>query len=293
MNHVLLSSLDETIVQHGQSFNLGIHKYPGVYDPRGHKYIVDCEYEPVWTLLYRVGGVVLKKELIMVHNEAQVMIRYTLVDAHSETLLRLKPFLAYRNVHDLSKANMMANTKYESVTNGIRSRLYVGFPSLNMQLSKPNEFVAVPDWYYNIEYLEEKARGYDYREDLFVPGYFEVPIKKGESIVFSASMEEVNPNVLKRKFQRLVDLRMPRDNFENCLKYSASQFIVHDGKDTEVVAGYPWFGRWGRDTFIALPGITLAAEQDIKSCKEVIDTMVRQLHNGSVSYTHLTLPTIA
>lgn len=280
MNHVLLSSLDETIVQHGQSFNLGIHKYPGVYDPRGHKYIVDCEYEPVWTLLYRVGGVVLKKELIMVHNEAQVMIRYTLVDAHSETLLRLKPFLAYRNVHDLSKANMMANTKYESVTNGIRSRLYVGFPSLNMQLSKPNEFVAVPDWYYNIEYLEEKARGYDYREDLFVPGYFEVPIKKGESIVFSASMEEVNPNVLKRKFQRLVDLRMPRDNFENCLKYSASQFIVHDGKDTEVVAGYPWFGRWGRDTFIALPGITLAAEQDIKSCKEVIDTMVRQLHNG-------------
>ncbi|WP_059025803.1 amylo-alpha-1,6-glucosidase [Gabonibacter massiliensis] len=280
MNHVLLSSLDETIVQHGQSFNLGIHKYPGVYDPRGHKYIVDCEYEPVWTLLYRVGGVVLKKELIMVHNEAQVMIRYTLVDAHSDTLLRLKPFLAYRNVHDLSKANMMANTKYESVTNGIRSRLYVGFPSLNMQLSKPNEFVAVPDWYYNIEYLEEKARGYDYREDLFVPGYFEVPIKKGESIVFSASVEEVNPNVLKRKFQRLVDLRMPRDNFENCLKYSASQFIVHDGKDTEVVAGYPWFGRWGRDTFIALPGITLAAEQDIKSCKEVIDTMVRQLHNG-------------
>lgn len=80
--------------------------YPGVYDPRGHKYIVDCEYEPVWTLLYRVGGVVLKKELIMVHNEAQVMIRYTLVDAHSDTLLRLKPFLAYRNVHDLSKANM-------------------------------------------------------------------------------------------------------------------------------------------------------------------------------------------
>lgn len=104
-NHVLLSSLDETVVQHGQSFNLGIHKYPGVYEPRGHKYIVDLDYDPLFTLTYRVGGVVLKKEILMVHNEAQLMIRYTLVDAHSETYLRLKPFLAYRNVHALSKAN--------------------------------------------------------------------------------------------------------------------------------------------------------------------------------------------
>ena len=139
-NHVLLSSLDETIVQHGQSFNLGIHKYPGVYEPRGHKYIVDLAYDPLFSLTYRVEGVVLKKEILMVHNEAQLMIRYTLEDAHSETLLRLKPFLAYRNVHALSKANMMANTKFDHVENGIRSKLYVGFPALNMQLSKENEF---------------------------------------------------------------------------------------------------------------------------------------------------------
>ena len=279
-NHVLLSSLDETIVQHGQSFNLGIHKYPGIYEPRGHKYIVDLEYDPLFTLTYRVGGVVLKKEILMVHNEAQLMIRYTLEDAHSETYLRLKPFLAYRNVHALSKANMMANTKYEHVENGIRSKMYVGFPALNMQLSKANEFVPVPDWYYNIEYLEEKNRGYDYKEDLFVPGYFEVPIKKGESIIFSASTEEVKTSTLKRKFQQMRDKRMSREDFKSCLIYSASQFIVHDGKDTEVVAGYPWFGRWGRDTFIALPGLTLAACFDLKACKEVLDTMARQLHNG-------------
>lgn len=279
-NYVLLSPLDETIVQHGQAFNLGIHKYPGVYEPRGHKYISDFEYEPVFALTYQVGGVILKKELVMVHDETQMMIRYTLLDAHSDTLLRLKPFLAYRNAHELSKANMIANTKYEEVTNGIKSKLYVGFPALNMQLNKENEFVAVPDWYYNIEYLEEKNRGYDYREDLFVPGYFEVPIKKGESIIFSASIKEVKPTLLKRKFQQLVNRREPRHNFEHCLKYSASQFIVHDGKDTEIVAGYPWFSRWGRDTFIALPGITLADSKDIKSCREVLDTMSRQLHNG-------------
>lgn len=278
--HVLLSALDETIVQHGQAFNLGIHKYPGNYEPRGHKYIVDFEYEPVYTLTYRVGGVVLKKEIVLVHNEDQVVIRYTLLDAHSETLLRLKPFLAYRNVNSLCKANMMANTKYEPVENGIRSKLYNGFPSLNMQLSKANDFVAVPDWYKNIEYMEEENRGYDFREDLFVPGYFEVPIKKGESIVFSASTAPAATGRLKMKFQKLVEARAPRNSFVNCLKYSASQFIVKEGKDTEIIAGYPWFGAWGRDTFIALPGVTLSAANDVKSCKDVLDTMMRQLNNG-------------
>ncbi len=279
-NHVLLSALDETIIQHGQAFNLGIHKYPGTYEPRGHKYIVDFEYEPVCTLVYGVGGVRLKKEMVLVHNEAQILIRYTLLDAHSETTMRLKPFLAYRNVHSLSKANLMANTKYEEIDHGIRSKLYNGFPFLNMQISKANEFTAVPDWYYNIEYTEERNRGYDYREDLFVPGYFEFPIKKGESVVFSASIDRAVVASLKTKFQKLVDQRPPRNSCENCLKYSASQFIVKNGKDTEIVAGYPWFGRWGRDTFIALPGLTISANHDLKTCKDVLDTMTRQLHNG-------------
>jgi predicted glycogen debranching enzyme len=208
------------------------------------------------------------------------MIRYTLLDAHSDTLLRLKPFLAYRRIHDLSKANRMANTHHEVVENGIRSRLYSGFPALNMQVSDNPVFVPAPDWYYNIEYSEERLRGYECQEDLFVPGYFEIPLRKGESVIFSASTEEEEITRMKPEFNRLVTSRGPRDDFENCLKYSASQFIVRSGKDTEVVAGYPWFGRWGRDTFIALPGITLSASNDVKGCKEVLDTMVRQLQNG-------------
>ena len=280
-NHVLLSSLDETVVQHGQVFNLGIHRYPGVYEPRGHKYIAGFSYEPIFTLTYRVGGVVLRKEVLMVHNESRVMVRYTLVDAHSETWLRLKPFLAFRNVHGLSHANMAVNTRYERVENGIQSRLYPGFPALTMQLSKENDFVGSPDWYYNVEYLEERARGYDYREDLFVPGYFEFPIRKGESVVFSASTGgESRSGGLKRRFAEELGRRAPRDSFEHCLRYSASQFIVRRGRDTEVVAGYPWFGTWGRDTLIALPGITLSASGDTRTCREVLDTMSRQLYRG-------------
>ena len=98
---------------------------------------------------------ILKKEIVLVHNEGQVLLRYTLLDAHSDTVLRLRPFLAYRHIHALSRANMMANTKYQEIDNGIQSKLYNGFPALNMQISKKNEFVATPDWYYNIEYTEE------------------------------------------------------------------------------------------------------------------------------------------
>lgn len=278
---VLLSALDETVIQHDQTFNLGIHQYQnGVYDPRGHKYIVDFEFEPTPTLIYRVGGVVLKKELLMVHNADQILIRYTLLDAHSPTTLRLRPFLSYRNRHQLSKANLFVSTDYDPIENGIGSRLYSGFPILNIQLDKKNKFESNPDWYYNVEYYEEKVRGYDYLEDLYTPGYFEVPIKKDESIIVSASLNEEKTKGLASFFNKELKSRPRKDSFLECLKNSATQFIVKQGKDTEVLAGFPWFGRWGRDTFIALPGLTLAANYDLKACKGVLDTMSREVNNG-------------
>ncbi|MBE9484320.1 MAG: glycogen debranching enzyme N-terminal domain-containing protein, partial [Bacteroidetes bacterium] len=127
-----------------------------------------------------------------------------------------------------------------------------------------------------IEYHEEMERGYDFQEDLFVPGFFEVDIKKGESIVFCAGTAEVTPAAIKRAFTAEVKKRTPRDNFENCLRNSAQQFIIKRDNKTWVVAGFPWFGRWGRDTFIALPGLTLAND-DPKTCKAVIDAMVDDL----------------
>lgn len=277
--HVLLSCIDDTVIQRGQHFNLGIHRYPGIYEPRGHKYIIDFDYEPTPTVTYRVGGVILKKELLFVHNEEQFMIRYTLVDAHSPTKLKIKPFLAFRNAHSLSKANMWADTRYKEIPNGVKYRLYTGFPFLHLQINKKNDYVPSPDWYYNIEYKEELSRGYEGHEDLFVPGYFEVSIKKGESVIFSAATSEITPGSLTKKFNAELLKRPPKNNFENCLKNAAQQFIVHHEKFTNIIAGYPWFGQWGRDTFISLPGLTLSID-DPKSCKTVLDSMSTALKDG-------------
>ncbi|MFA7134509.1 MAG: glycogen debranching enzyme N-terminal domain-containing protein, partial [Bacteroidales bacterium] len=111
--HVLLSSLDETLIQHNKEFNLGIHCYGEVYEPRGHKYIVNLEIDKLVAITYAVGGMVLRKTMMFSNKEEQMFISYTLLDAHSPTTFRLKPFLAFRHIHALSKANSEANTKYQ------------------------------------------------------------------------------------------------------------------------------------------------------------------------------------
>ena len=184
-NYVLLSSVDETVVQHEQSFNLAIHRFPGVYDPRGHKYITDFTYTPAPAITYRVGGVILKKELLWIHSRTQLLIRYTLLDARSQTQLRLRPFLAFRDRHTVGRANMEADGRSYPIEGGVRNRLYEGFPWLHMQIDAPSEFVAAPDWYYNFEYGEEIARGYPGHEDLLTTGYFELDIAKGQSVTSS------------------------------------------------------------------------------------------------------------
>lgn len=276
-NHVLLSTLDETIIQHDAEFNLGIHKFPGHnYSPKGHKYIRDFEADPIPKITYRIGGVVLTKERLFHTSGDRIMIRYTLVDAHSPTRIRFKPFLAFRNVHKLTRENVDYNNKYESIKNGIRIRMYNGYTPLYMQFSKEPEYTHVPDWHYNIEYFREQERGYDYQEDLYMPGFFEMTIRKGESIIFSAGLSEAHPASLSRVFNNEMEKRIPRSNFENCLINSAQQFIVKKDRKTGVVAGYPWFGQWGRDTFIALPGLTLT-QKDYKTFKSVIDSLVSDL----------------
>ena len=262
-NHVLLSSLDATVIQHGAEFNLGLHKYNGDnYNPKGHKYIREFDCDKVPTTLYRVGGVLLKKEVVFQHYEDRILIRYTLVDAHSDTKLRFKPFLAFRSVRQFTHENSVASRDYSNVENGISTCMYAGYPDLYMQFSKDNKFVFQPDWYHNVEYPKEQERGYASNEDLYVPGYFEMDIKKGESLVFAASTSASNTSELKDLFDKEVNERSPRDNFFHCLVNAAHQFHNRASNDDRyILAGYPWFKCRARDTFIALPGLTLSIEE--------------------------------
>ncbi len=262
-NHILLSSLDPTVIQHGAAFNLGLHKYHGGnYSPNGHKYIREFDCDKVPTTVYRVGNAVLKKEVVLQCYEERILVRYTLLEGQGTTLLQFRPFLAFRSVREFTHENAAINREYHNVENGIATCLYEGYPQLFMQFSKDNEFHYEPYWYRGLEYPKEQARGYYSDEDLYVPGYFEMKIRKGESIVFSGSTSEIKTSTLKRIFDDEVSLRPPRDKFFHCLVNAAHQF--HNRKkndDRYILAGYPWFKCRARDQFIALPGLTLSIEE--------------------------------
>jgi len=241
--------------------------------------VEDFDIQDIPGMTYRVGNVIMKQERILVHYEEQLLVRYTIIDTDEPVILQLRPFLTFRSIHQLTHANMWASTRTEPVPHGVKIRMYEGFPYLHMQLSCKAEFVPVPDWYLGVEYVEEQKRGYDYSEDLFVPGFFEMTASKGDVIVFSISTREEKHAGLKAKFTRTVATKIPRSNFGNCLRNAAQQFIEKRGNDTNIIAGYHWFGSWGRDTFISLPGLALARKsEDLYAA--VIDTQVRRMKGG-------------
>ncbi|HBG87714.1 MAG TPA: glycogen debranching protein [Marinilabiliaceae bacterium] len=286
---VLLSSLDISLIQHQQVFNLGIHKYQGShYEPKGHKYMTEFEMEVTPKRIYRVGGMLLSVEQLMVESEEQVLLKVTLEDAHSPTLIRFKPFLAFRSIHDLTQQNMVANTRYQNVERGIKIKMYEGFPFLHMQTSKENEFLAMPDWYRGIEYTKEQNRGYPFKEDLFSPGYFEMKIDKGESIIFSAATSEIRPNGLKAKYTREINKRIPRDTLLNNLLNSAEQFIQKRKGRIKLVAGYHWYHERLRDTLVALPGL-MAYQTNREPYLSILDYAIEEIRRIYIAENNIGL----
>lgn len=288
---VLLSSLDETVIQHGAPFNLGLHRYQGgVYSPNGHKYIREFDCESVPRTTYRVGGVILTKEKIFISEENRILIRYTLEDAHSPTTLEFRPFLAFRESNALCVANSNLNGTMTAVNNGVSCCLYDGYPTLYMQFSRKPEWVDNGNWYHGIEYVKDLERGVPYCEDLYVPGFFRINIKKGESVIFSAGISEVSPRSLNKMYENEIASRTCRTSFFNCLKNAAKQLYLKKDNKEYMLSGYPWGTILARNTLMSLPGNTLAINhrEDFEMIMETfIHSLVRYMDDGYVSTTIL------
>lgn len=277
--HVLLSSLDETVVQHGAEFNLGLHQYgPTTFSPNGHKYIREYSCEVVPSILFRVGGVILSKEKVFISHQNRILIRYTLIDAHSDTTLKFRPFLAFRNANALVMENSAINKTINHVPNGVSTCLYEGYPELYMQFNKEVKWVNNGHWYKGIEYYKDRDRGIPYKEDLWVPGYFEVPIKKGESIIFSASTAETDPAKFETVYDEELKARTCRTSFYNCLKNAAKQFYLKNEHGDYIMAGYPWYNVRCRDELIALPGCTLSVGHE-DDYHKIMGTFIKALNH--------------
>lgn len=257
-NHVLLSSIDETICKHGAEFNLSVHQYPNNHIfPNGHKYIREFDCNSISKTVFRVGSVIIAKERCMVFYENKVLIKYTMLETQSATTLRLKPLLAFRSVHELCKENSLINNSYTEISNGISVQLYPTYPTLHIQLSKSNTYEHTPHWNKNIYYAKEAERGFECTEDLYAPGTFEVSLKQGESVIVAVGTESSAIKTLKTLWEKEVSKRNPRTDLYNCLRNSAVQFYTRTQDNWYLLAGYPWFVVRARDQFISLPGCTI------------------------------------
>lgn len=273
--YMLLSALDESLVLRGKQFNLGIHCYGDTYEPRGHKYIVDFDADPVPVVTYKVGGILFTKTIMMVPDNDQVLIRYELLDAQSKVSLMLKPFMAFRSVHSLTAQNSEAYTGFDQIESGVAFRMYNGFPWLNLQTSSASVFKYQPYWYNGVTYSDEYRRGFDCREDLFVPGTFTLDLKPGESVVFSASVNEINPKGLKRKFTDTLKKMGSIESYHDLLVHNARMFKCRQGDKLRINAGFSWLETGLlRETIVSLPGLTLYADGNCEEFESILDTLI-------------------
>ena len=285
--HILLSGLDESIVVNHRQFNLGIHCYGDIYEPRGHKYIVDFTAAPVPTLTYKIGETTLRKSVILAPDSDQVMIKYEIVSSPASCELILKPFLAFRCIHKLTRENPEARTGYRELENGVSFNMYEGFPDLNLQFSKASEFRYAPSWYKGITYTDEYRRGFDCKEDLFVPGTFSLKLRKGESVIVSGSTAVEDAKGLSRKFTSIVKKKGNITSNLDLLKYNADLLICNRNGHKQIDAGLTWLETGLlRETIVALPGLTLYAGAGAKEFEEILDNLIAD--NAERLYTRTT-----
>jgi predicted glycogen debranching enzyme len=262
---VLLSKLEETLVCGDSRFDLSVNRYPGTVHPQGHQYLTEFRAEPFPTWVYRAGGIEITRSLFLRHGENTVVVEYAVTGGACK--LEIRPLIACRDYHGMSHANPHIRRTYDEAGGVLALQPYDGAPELFLAHNGAAE--AGGDWYYDFEYDIERQRGFQEREDLFNPLVLSFNCAAGRPARIIASTkrrkiddaDELRIAELKRR-SRISGAAAPGDPFSALLHQAADQFIVERGSLKSIIAGYPWFSDWGRDTMISLPGITLATGRE-------------------------------
>lgn len=259
---VLLSKLEETLVLAGQRFDLSANRYPGTIHPRGFRYLKEFRLDPFPVFTYQVNGVEIEKRVFLAHGENTTVVEYQLRGA-AVCELELRPLIAFRDYHSTTHRNGALNGTVEKHPGEATVRPYDGLPPLHFA-HNARELEVGGDWYENFEYIREQERGLDYREDLFQPFTLRHALRPETPAVVIASTERHDAKEVdalrRRELQRRSAVRAASPSEEPLVQdlvAAADQFIVKRGHLKTIVAGYHWFSDWGRDTMIALPGLTL------------------------------------
>lgn len=284
--HVFLSRFEEWFHGGGKSVAMSIGRYPGTYGPLGHQGLERFELAPLPRWTYRFGHATLEREVLLLRGEPTVLVRYRVSGQHNPVEMRVRPLLPYRNADALTFENYELDKRVERIPNGVVVQPYATLPATHFTLSAPAEFVVDPLWYKNIEYPADIARGYEGVEDNFTPGVFHVPLESGVDVIVAASLRGpvADPRALweREHAARVAGARDVGPSVRDRLAYTADDFLYRtEAGRLAVDAGYPWFGEWGRDSCISLPGLLLARGRTAE-CVEALAGMLEYLQDGLV-----------
>ncbi len=259
---VLVNGLEVWLETAGSIIALSSQRYtPDVIHPDGQARLVDFSTEPWPTWTYREPDhLMVRQELFVPHGRCETVIRWTAEGAMG-CKLRVRPLMSGRDYHSLHRENGSFGFEGQVRNGGVQWQPYAGLPAICALHNGRYDFA--PEWYRNFQYDEERARGLDYVEDLASPGVFSWDLGSGEAVLVLRAMPagapivgEANPAQYAREVRTAE--RRRRESFASPLKRAADAYVVRRGKGQTIVAGYPWFTDWGRDTFIALRGLCLA-----------------------------------
>ncbi|MBM3813118.1 MAG: glycogen debranching protein [Acidimicrobiia bacterium] len=260
---VLLAKFEETLVVGERRYELGCNRYPGVVHPAGHLFLKEFRLDPFPVFVYEVEDVELEKRVFMVHGENTTVVEYAV--RGRECVLELRPLLAFRDYHATTHSNPALDGSWKAEGEVLRFAPYAGMPALYVGHNGP-AVEAAGRWYYNFEYAREQERGLDSQEDLYNPVIMTYRLPAGGEAAVIASTQKRHAaeaaRLREKELARRKEIEAPCDGqLVMRLMAAADQFIVARGDLHSIIAGYPWFGDWGRDAMIALPGLTLVTRR--------------------------------
>jgi len=296
-NFVLLSKFDEHLLTEKKAYPLIMHRYLNYTDAAAFDYLDAFEINTQSCVRYQCDHIKLSREMLLLPEKNTLLIRYCIEKPSPSLQLSLRPFLAYRRFDTLSKANNAVNNKAQYLEKAVLFSPYQGMPDLTISHAHSLQWIEESYWYYQFEYTKEKARGYDYLEDLFSPGVMKIPFNNRTEIIVACSIESVIENDLTALWQDEIDRRkqltktiaekisLPKslEGFTNLLQSRAApQLLIRTTESNpSIIAGYHWFGEWGRDAMISLPGLTLYSGQE-DLCLKVLTYFASHEYQGII-----------